>query len=206
MSQFFEIHPQNPQARLIFQAAEIVRQGGVIVYPTDSSYAIGCHLEDKAALQRIQRIRELDKQHNFTLMCSDLSQLALYAKVDNQAFRLVKSHTPGPYTFILKATSQVPKRLAHPKRKTIGLRVPDHPITLALLAELAEPMMSCSLILPDMDELDLADIHIIRERLEQEVDLIVDGGTTPLQPTTVVDLTQGQPAVIRHGGGAVDWE
>ena len=206
MSQFFEIHPQNPQGRLIVQAAEIVRQGGVIVYPTDSSYAIGCHLDDKAALQRIQRIRELDKSHNFTLVCSDLSQLALYAKVDNQAFRLVKSHTPGPYTFILKATSQVPKRLAHPKRKTIGLRVPEHPITLALLAELGEPMMSCSLILPDMDEMDIGDIDMIRERLEKEVDLIVDGGATPLLPTTVVDLTQGQPEVVRLGGGVVDWE
>lgn len=206
MSQFFEIHPQNPQGRLIAQAAEIVRQGGVIVYPTDSSYAIGCHLDDKAALQRIQRIRELGKQHNFTLVCSDLSQLALYAKVDNQAFRLVKSHTPGPYTFILKATSQVPKRLAHPKRKTIGLRVPEHPITLALLAELGEPMMSCSLILPDMDELELADIELIRERLEKEVDLIIDGGATPLLPTTVVDLIEGQPQVVRIGGGVVDWE
>ena len=206
MSQFFEIHPQNPQARLIAQAAEIVRQGGVIVYPTDSSYAIGCQLNDKSALQRIQRIRDLDKNHNFTLVCSDLSQLALYAKVDNQAFRLVKSHTPGPYTFILKATSQVPKRLAHPKRKTIGLRVPEHPITLALLEELGEPMMSCSLILSDMDELDLADIELIRERLEKEVDLIVDGGATPLQPTTVVDLTEGQPELVRVGGGVVDWE
>jgi len=206
MSQFFEIHPQNPQGRLIVQAAEIVRQGGVIVYPTDSSYAIGCHLDDKAALQRIQRIRELDKSHNFTLVCSDLSQLALYAKVDNQAFRLVKSHTPGPYTFILKATSQVPKRLAHPKRKTIGLRVPQHPITLALLAELGEPVMSCSLILPDMDEMDIGDIDMIRERLEKEVDLIVDGGATPLLPTTVVDLTQGQPELVRVGGGVVDWE
>lgn len=206
MSQFFEIHPQNPQARLIAQAAEIVRQGGVIVYPTDSSYAIGCQLNDKSALQRIQRIRDLDKNHNFTLVCSDLSQLALYAKVDNQAFRLVKSHTPGPYTFILKATSQVPKRLAHPKRKTIGLRMPEHPITLALLAELGEPMMSCSLILPDMDELELADIEIIRERLEQHVELIIDGGATPLLPTTVVDLTEGQPEVVRLGGGVVDWE
>ncbi len=206
MSQFFEIHPQNPQARLISQAAEIVRQGGVIVYPTDSSYAIGCHLEDKAAMQRIQRIRELDKHHNFTLVCSDLSQLALYAKVDNQAFRLVKSHTPGPYTFILKATSQVPKRLAHPKRKTIGLRVPGHPITLALLEALGEPMMSCTLMLPDMDELDLADIELIRDRLEKEVDLIIDGGATPLLPTTVVDLTEGQPEVIRAGGGVVDWQ
>lgn len=206
MSQFFEIHPQNPQGRLISQAAEIVRQGGVIVYPTDSSYAIGCQLDDKSALQRIQRIRELDKSHNFTLVCSDLSQLALYAKVDNQAYRLVKSHTPGPYTFILKATSQVPKRLAHPKRKTIGLRVPEHPITLALLAELGEAMMSCGLILPDADELDMADIDVIRGRLEREVDLIIDGGATPLLPTTVVDLTDGQLEVVRVGGGVVDWE
>lgn len=205
MSQYFDIHPDNPQGRLIAQAAQIVRQGGVIVYPTDSSYAIGCHLDDKAALQRIQRIRDLDKNHNFTLMCRDLSELANYAKVGNQAYRLMRAHTPGPYTFIFKATSQVPKRLAHPKRKTIGLRVPNHPITLALLEELGEPMMSCSLILPDVDELDLADAGAILEHLQHAVDLVIDGGPTPLLPTTVVDLTEDSPVVERYGGGAVDW-
>ncbi len=183
-----------------------MRQGGVIVYPTDSSYAIGCHLEDKAALQRIQQIRDLDKQHNFTLMCRDLSELSVYAKVDNQAFRLVKSHTPGPYTFIFKASSQVPKRLAHARRKTIGLRVPDHPITLALLEELGEPMMSCSLILPDADNLDMTDIQAIRMHLEKQVDLVIDGGATPLEPTTVVDMSEGSPVVAREGRGSIDWQ
>lgn len=204
MSEFFEIHPANPQNRLIYQAAEIVRRGGVVVYPTDSSYALGCQLDNKHALERIQRIRRLDKHHNFTLVCRDLSELATYAKVGNQAFRLVKSHTPGPYTFIFKATSLVPRRLAHPKRKTIGIRVPDHPITQALLAELGEPMMSSSLILSDA-ALDLGDMLAIRARLENEVDLIIDGGATAIEPTTVVNMTEEFPVVEREGLGVVDW-
>ena len=204
MSQFFEIHPKNPQHRLICRAVEIVRSGGVIVYPTDSSYALGCHLGDKGASERIRRIRQLDTTHSFTLVCRDLSELASYARVDNLEYRMIKSHTPGPYTFVLKATSRVPRRLAHPKRKTIGIRVPDHPITMALLEELGEPLMSTTLILPEQD-IDLADTHSIRTRLEHDVELIIDGGPTPMQPTTVVNMLAGYPVVEREGRGRVDW-
>ena len=203
MSQFFQIHPDNPQQRLIKQAVDIIARGGVVVYPTDSAYALGCHIGDKAALDRIRRIRKLDDKHNFTLVCRDLSELATYAKVDNTAFRLLRNHTPGAYTFILKASSEVPRRLKNPKRKTIGLRVPDNPITLALLEELAEPLMSVTLIMPD-DEYPLTDPYDIRELLEHEVDLVIDGGYCGLEATTVVDLVDAVPIVTRDGKGAVE--
>jgi tRNA threonylcarbamoyl adenosine modification protein (Sua5/YciO/YrdC/YwlC family) len=200
MSQFFSIHPENPQLRLIRQAVEIVRAGGVIVYPTDSAYALGCQIGDKKALDRIRQIRQLDKHHNFTLMCRDLSELSAYAKVDNQVFRLLKTYTPGPYTFILDATAEVPRRLMHPKRKTIGLRVPSNPIALALLEELGEPLMSVTLIMPT-DEYPLTDPYDIRDTLEHHVDLIVDGGYCGLEATTVVDLSGEVPQVTRQGVG-----
>ncbi|EDY85999.1 Sua5/YciO/YrdC/YwlC family protein [gamma proteobacterium HTCC5015] len=206
MSAFFEIHPDNPQGRLVQQVAEIIRGGGIVVYPTDSSYAIGCHLDDKRALERIQRIRQVDKHHNFTLMCRDLSELGNYAKVGNQAFRLLKSHTPGPYTFIFSATSQVPRRLAHPKKKTIGLRVPDCNITLAILEALGEPMLSTTLILPNVEWPELVDVNFLRDQLENAVDAIIEGGQIPAEPTTVVDLTRDVPEVTRYGRGAADWE
>lgn len=200
MAQYFEVHPQNPQLRLIRQAVEIIRRGGVVAYPTDSSYALGCHLDDKDAAERIRRIRQLDDKHNFTLVCRDLSQLAQYARVGNADFRLLKAHTPGPYTFILPATREVPRRLQHARRKTIGLRVPDHPVVLALLAELGEPLMTVTLILPD-EELPLADPHEIRERLEHQVDLVIDAGPCGLEPTTVVVLEDGVAEVRRVGKG-----
>lgn len=200
MALFLQIHPENPQNRLIKQAVEVIQRGGLVVYPTDSAYALGCHIGDKLALDRIRAIRQLDKNHNFTLVCKDLSELATYAKVNNTAFRLLKNHTPGPYTFILDATGEVPRRLMHPKRKTIGLRVPSHPITQALLAELGEPIMTSSLILPG-EELPLTDPYDIREQLDHHVELIIDGGFCGLDPTTVVDLTGGEPELIRQGCG-----
>jgi len=200
MSQFFSIHPDNPQHRLIRQAAEIVRRGGIIVYPTDSAYALGCHVGDKKALDKIRQIRQLDKNHNFTLMCRDLSELSIYAKVNNQLYRSIKAHTPGPYTFILEATSEVPRRLMHPKRKTIGLRVPENPIALALLEDLGEPIMSVTLIMPG-DKYPLTDPYDIRDMLEHHVDLIVEGGNCGLEPTTVVDLSGDSPVIIRQGMG-----
>lgn len=203
MSQFFEIHPDNPQGRLIHRAVEIIREGGVIVYPTDSSYALGCHIDDKAAMERIARIRQMSKSHNFTLICRDLAEISTYAKVDNQAYRLMKSLTPGPYTFIFKATREVPKRLWNPKRKSIGIRVPDNPIVQALLAELGEPMMSSTLILPDNDR-PLNDAETIREVLEHHVDLIIDGGHCHLEPTTVLDLSEGGLQVLRQGLGSIE--
>jgi tRNA threonylcarbamoyl adenosine modification protein (Sua5/YciO/YrdC/YwlC family) len=203
MSQFFQIHPDNPQARLINRAAEIIREGGVIVYPTDSAYAIGCHLNDKNALDRIRAIRKLDKNHNLTLVCRDLSDVGVYAKVDNSTYRLLKSHTPGAYTFILKATGEVPRRLLHEKRRTIGLRVPDNAIAQALLASHGEPLMSCSLIMPG-EALPMTDPYEIREQLEHCVDLIIDGGFCGFEPTTVVDLQEGVPVLIRQGSGK--WE
>lgn len=201
MSQFFQIHPDNPQARLVHRAVEIIREGGVVVYPTDSSYAIGCHLGDKQAMERIRRIRQLDDRHNFTLVCRDLSEISTYAKVDNQAYRLIKSLTPGPYTFLLPATHEVPRRLQHPKRKTIGLRIPDDRIAQALLEELREPIMSSTLILPG-DELPVTDAEDIRDRIERQVDLIIDGGNCGLEPTTVIDLAdKAGPVVLRQGKG-----
>ena len=202
MSQFFAIHPENPQARLVRQAVDIVHKGGVIAYPTDSAYALGCHIGDKQAMERIRRIRKLDADHNFTLVCRDLSELGTYARVDNTAYRLIKHATPGPYTFILEATGEVPRRLLHPKRRTVGLRVPDNPTAQALLAELGQPMMSVTLILPG-DEFPLTDPYDIRESLEHEVDLVIDGGYCGLEPTTVVDMTGDAPRVIREGLGDV---
>lgn len=202
MAQYFSIHPDNPQPRLIRQAVDIVRSGGVIVYPTDSAYAVACRLEDKSGAERIRRLREVDKDHNFTLVCRDLSELSLYALVDNVVYRALKAHTPGPFTFILPATREVPRRLAHPKRRTIGLRVPEHPIALALLEELGEPLMSSTLILPG-DDLPQTDPEVIRERLEKHVDLIIDGGACGPEPTSVVDLTGPVPVLLRQGRGDV---
>ncbi len=200
MSQFFTIHPENPQLRLIRQAANIIKKGGVVVYPTDSAYAIGCQLENKIALDRIRQLRKLDEKHNFTLVCRDLSELSTYAIVDNSAFRLIKSNTPGPYTFILKASPEVPRRLLHPKRKTIGLRVPDSKIVQDLLSELNQPLMSVSLVLPDHDY-PFVDAQEIHERLCSQVDLIIDGGPCSMTPTTIVDLVEGTPQILRVGKG-----
>ena len=200
MSQFFYIHPENPQPRLINQAVAMIRNGGVVIYPTDSGYAIGCHIGDKSALERICRIRKIDKEHNFTLVCRDLSELSLYARVENQAFRQLKTHTPGPYTFIFKATKEVPRRLMNPKRKTIGIRVPDNAIALALLEALGEPLMSTSLILPDGVSTE-SDPEEVRDRLEHQVDLIIHGGYLGEKPTTVIDMSEDQPVVLREGSG-----
>ena len=204
MSQYFEIHPDNPQKRLLRQAVQIIRDGGVVVYPTDSSYAIGCHLGDKAAMERIRRIRRVNDKHNFTLVCRDLSEIAHYAQVDNMNYRLLKSLTPGPYTFILKATREVPRRLQNPRRKTIGLRIPDHIVTQEFLQELNEPIMSSTLILPD-DNLPMTDPYQIRLQLEHQVDLVIDGGFCGYEPTTVVDLMSGRPEILREGRGNLDW-
>ncbi|WLS77044.1 L-threonylcarbamoyladenylate synthase [Erwinia pyri] len=202
MSQFFYIHPENPQPRLIKQAVELLNKGSVIVYPTDSGYALGCRLEDKNAMERICRIRKLDGNHNFTLVCRDLSELSTYAHVDNTAFRLIKNNTPGSYTFILKATKEVPRRLMNDKRKTIGLRVPSNPIALALLEQLNEPMMSTSLMLPGNDFTE-SDPEAIQESIGKQVDLIIHGGYLGQHPTTVIDLTENSPEVVREGVGDV---
>ncbi|MBH3427834.1 L-threonylcarbamoyladenylate synthase [Pseudomonas alkylphenolica] len=200
MSQFFQIHAENPQPRLIKQAVEIIRKGGVVVYPTDSSYAMGCQIGDKNAIERVRRLRQLDKTHNFTLICCDLSQMGLFAKIDTGIFRLLKAHIPGPYTFILNGTREVPRLLLHEKRRTIGLRVPQNPILLDLLKELGEPLMSVSLILPG-DEEPMTDPYEIRERLEKHVDLIIDGGYGDLKASTIIDLSGDEPEVIRVGCG-----
>ncbi|MEM1152608.1 MAG: L-threonylcarbamoyladenylate synthase [Pseudomonadota bacterium] len=202
MSQFYQIHPDNPQQRLIRHAADIVRDGGVVVYPTDSAYALGCHIGDKAALDRIRRIRRLDDRHNFTLVCRDLSEIASYARVNNSAYRQLRHCTPGPYTFILKATSEVPRRLMHPKRKTVGLRVPDNRIAAALLDDLGEPMMSVTLIMPGEDY-PLIDPYDIRDTLQHEVDLVIDGGFCGMEATTVVDLADDVPMILRVGKGDI---
>jgi tRNA threonylcarbamoyl adenosine modification protein (Sua5/YciO/YrdC/YwlC family) len=202
MAQFFIIHPDNPQSRLIKQAAAMVRDGAVIAYPTDSCYALGCHLGDKEAVARIRRIRGLDDNHYMTLMCRDFSELAHYARVDNVQFRLLKNNTPGSYTFILHATKEVPKRLQHPKRNTVGIRIPDHPVALALLEELGEPLLSSTLILPN-EEQALNDAENIREHLDHQLDLILDGGATGLEPTTVIDLTGDTPMLMRRGKGDI---
>jgi tRNA threonylcarbamoyl adenosine modification protein (Sua5/YciO/YrdC/YwlC family) len=203
VSQFFQIHPENPQQRLIDKAVEIIRHGGVIVYPTDSGYALGCHIGDKSAMERIRNIRKVDSKHNFTLVCRDLSEIATYARVENNAYRLIKNHTPGPYTFILKATKEVPRRLQNPKRKTIGLRVPDNLIAQMLLDTLGEPLMSSTLILPGED-MPLTDPYDIRDTLEHALDLIIDGGYCGFEPTTVLDLTDEEPVVARQGLGPAD--
>jgi tRNA threonylcarbamoyl adenosine modification protein (Sua5/YciO/YrdC/YwlC family) len=199
MSQYFSIHPQNPQARLIHQAAEIIRGGGVVAYPTDSSYALGCHLGDKAAQERIRAIRGVDEHHLFTLVCRNLAEIATYAKVDNSQFRLLKANTPGSYTFILQASREVPRRLQHPKRSTIGLRVPNHAVTLALLEDLNEPLLSMTLTLAARDAPHEA--WEIRDELEQQVDLVIDAGTCAHEMTTVIDLTGAEPVLVRHGRG-----
>ncbi len=204
MAQRFEIHPKNPQKRLIQQAVKIIDQGGLVVYPTDSSYALGCHIGDKRAMERIQRLRKLDNKHHFTLVCNDLSEIGSYAKVDNSAYRLMKTLTPGPYTFLLKATSEVPRRLMNPKRKTIGVRVPDNIIVQALLAELGQPIMSSTLILPG-EQIALDDAEEIREKFQHDVDLVIDGGPCGTEPTTVINLIDGTPEVLRYGKGDADF-
>lgn len=200
MSQFFQIHPENPQARLISQAAQVIRDGGIVAVPTDSCYALVCHLDDKDAVTRLRRIRNVDDKHHLTLLCRDLSEIALYARVDNQQYRLLKAATPGPYTLILEASKEVPRRLSHPSRKTIGLRVPENRIVQALLEELAQPLIGTTLILPDEEE-PLNDPEEVRDRLAKLVDLVIDGGACSLQPTTVVDLTGPEPVLQRQGRG-----
>jgi tRNA threonylcarbamoyl adenosine modification protein (Sua5/YciO/YrdC/YwlC family) len=202
MAQYFEVHPENPQARLIGRAAEIIADGGVVVYPTDSSYALGCQIGEKSALERIRMIRRLDDKHNFTLVCSDLSEISTYAKIDNQGYRLMKSLTPGPYTFIFQATKQVPRRLLHPKRRAIGIRVPDTPICCALLGELGQPLLSTTLIMPG-DQAPMTDTYDIREEIGHCVDLIIDGGPCGADLTSVIDMTQDPPAVVRAGKGDI---
>ncbi|MDP5141227.1 L-threonylcarbamoyladenylate synthase [Rheinheimera baltica] len=200
MSQFFHIHPETPQQRLLKQAVQIIQQGGVVIYPTDSGYALGCHVGDKNAMARILQIRQVSGDHHFTLMCSDLSELSVYAKVENSAFRLIKNNTPGAYTFILRGTKEVPKRLLNEKKKTIGLRIPENKVALALLAELGEPLLSTSLILPG-EEFAESDPEEMRARLEKQVDLIMHGGIIGEDPTTVVDLSDDDPQVLREGRG-----
>jgi tRNA threonylcarbamoyl adenosine modification protein (Sua5/YciO/YrdC/YwlC family) len=202
VGQFFKVHPVNPQLRLLNRAAEIVRSGGVIAYPTDSSYAFGWHLGDKAALERVRRLRGIERDHDFTLACRDLSDIATYARVDNWAYRLLKALSPGPYTFILKATHQLPKRLQDPKRRSIGIRVPDHAIAQGLLAALGEPLMSSTLLLPT-EPFPLTDPEDIRDKLEHQLDLIVDGGSCGLEPTSVLDLSGDSVKVLREGKGDV---
>lgn len=200
LSQYFELHPENPQLRLVRQAVQILRKGGLIAYPTDSCYALGCHIGDAAALDRIRRLRQADKHHHFTLVCRDLAEIARYARVDTWQFRLLKSATPGPFTFLLPATRETPRRLQHPQRRTIGIRVPDHPVAHALLAELGEPLMSSTLLLPGED-IPLNDGREIRARLEHQIDAVLDAGSCGLTPTTVVDLAVSPPVILRQGRG-----
>jgi tRNA threonylcarbamoyl adenosine modification protein (Sua5/YciO/YrdC/YwlC family) len=199
MGQFFQVHPDNPQARLIKQAAEIIHGGGIVALPTDSCYAWVCHLDDKAAVEKLRRIRGIDEKHHLTLLCRDLSEIALYARVDNSQFRLLKAATPGPYTVILEATREVPRRLSHPSRKTIGLRVPQHAIANALLEELGQPLIGTTLITPENELLN--DAEEIRERFSKLADLIIDGGPCTMEPTTVIDLTAAEPVLVRRGRG-----
>ena len=201
MAQFFSIHPENPQPRLIRHAVEIVRAGGLIVYPTDSCFALGCHVGDKAATQRIRAIRQVDARHHFTLVCRDLAEAATYARIDDAQFRLIKAALSGSYTFILQATREVPRRLQHPRRKTIGVRFPSHPVARALLRELGEPLLSSTLLLPGDPE-PLSDAQEIRERLEHRVDLVIDAGPCDVVPSTVVDMTHEVPVIVRHGKDA----
>ena len=202
MATLVEIHPKNPQPRLITEVVNVIRDGGLIAYPTDSSYAFGCHIGNKRAMERIHRIRKTDKNHNFTLVCSDLSEISLYARVENWAYRLIKSLTPGPYTFILPATREVPKRLQNPKRRTIGLRVPDHQIVRSMLEALGEPIMSSTLLLPG-DDIPLTDAQDIEDRIGNQIDLIVEGGPTGIEPSTVIDLSEGEVRVLRKGLGDI---
>lgn len=200
MSQLFTLHPVSPEPRLIRRAAEIVRRGGVIAYPTDSCYALGCRIGDKAALERVRRIREADRHHHYTLVCRSVGEAARYARIDTPQFRLMKSCTPGPYTFLLPATRETPRRVQHERRRTIGVRVPDHRVPLMLLEELGEPLMSSTLLLPG-DALPLSDAREIRERLEHVIDAVLDGGNCGMEPTTVIDLAVSPPAVVRRGKG-----
>jgi len=202
VAQFFSIHSDNPQSRLLRQAASIVRAGGVIVYPTDSCYALGCQLGDKSAMTRIRDVRNVSEQHHFSLLCRNLAEISHYAKVSNSQYRLLKATTPGSYTFILEATREVPRRLQHPKRSTIGLRIPDHPVVQGLLEELDEPLLNSTLILPG-DELPLNDPEEIRDRLEHQVELVLDGGPCGLEMTTVIDLTGDGPELVRNGRGSL---
>jgi len=200
MTDIFRVHPENPQKRLIKQAADLIRAGAVVVYPTDAAYAIGCALENKRGLERIVQIRQLDEKHQFTILCRDLSELANYAKVDNWAFRMLKANTPGPYTFVLRATNEVPRRLMHPKKKTLGLRVPDNAVVQALLAEVGEPIMSTTLVLPG-EQYPLIDPQEIYERVGKQVDLVLDGGWGEMETTTVIDLEDSVPVILRQGKG-----
>jgi tRNA threonylcarbamoyl adenosine modification protein (Sua5/YciO/YrdC/YwlC family) len=200
MSQYFEVHPENPQSRLIKQAVALLHGGGVCAVPTDSSYALVCHLDDKAAAEGMRRIRQVDDKHHLTLLCRDLSELASYARVDNRQYRLLKLGTPGPYTFILEATKEVPRRLSHPSRRTIGLRVPQHKVTQALLAELGQPLLATTLIAPGETD-PLNDPEEIRERFQKLVAAVVDAGACPMAPTTVIDLTGEEPVLVRQGRG-----
>jgi tRNA threonylcarbamoyl adenosine modification protein (Sua5/YciO/YrdC/YwlC family) len=202
VARLIELHPDNPQPRRVAEIVETIRGGGLIAYPTDSSYAFGCHIGDKRAMDRIRRIRRTDKDHNFTLVCSDLSEISTYARVDNWAYRMLKAMTPGPYTFILPATREVPKRLQHPKRRTIGLRVPDHAVVRAMLEALGEPIMSSTLLLPG-DDLPLTDPHDIEARIGHDIDLIIDAGPTGIEPTSVIDLSKDTVEVLRVGRGDV---
>jgi tRNA threonylcarbamoyl adenosine modification protein (Sua5/YciO/YrdC/YwlC family) len=201
-SRLFEVHPTHPQLRLIRQAVEIIRAGGIVVYPTDSCYALGCHIGDKSAVERISRIRQTDKNHHFTLVCRDLSEIAKYARVSNQQYRTLRAFTPGPYTFLLLATRETPKRLQHEKRRAIGIRVPDHPVPQSILTELGEPIMSSTLLLPG-DEEPMTDAREIQERLYHQVDAVIDGGNCGMVPTSVVDLAGPAPVVVRRGKGDV---
>jgi tRNA threonylcarbamoyl adenosine modification protein (Sua5/YciO/YrdC/YwlC family) len=202
MSQFFQLHPDNPQLRLIKQAAQIIRAGGIVALPTDSCYALVCQLDNKDAVERLRRIRAMDDKHHLTLLCRDLSEIASYAKIDNRQYRLLKATTPGPYTFILEATKEVPRRLSHPSRKTIGLRVPENRIAHALLEELGEPVLGATLILPGASD-PLTNPDQIRAQLERQIDLVIDGGACSLEPTTVIDLTEDEPVLLRQGRGAL---
>lgn len=200
MAQYFTLHPENPQPRMLAKAAEIVREGGVIAFPTDSCYALGCHLGDKDALERIRIIRGIDDRHPMTLMCRDLSEIAHFARVDNAQYRLLKAVTPGSYVFILEGTKELPRRVMHPKRKTLGLRIPDHPIAMALLQELGEPLLTATLMLPG-DEAPLTEGWEIQDRLDDHLELILDGGHCGTEPSTVIDLTSGTPELVRAGCG-----
>ncbi|AEK61506.1 L-threonylcarbamoyladenylate synthase [Collimonas fungivorans] len=200
MSQFFQIHPDNPQLRLIKQAVQIIQSGGIVALPTDCCYALVCQLDNKDAVERVRRIRGVDDKHHLTMLCRDLSEISLYAKVDNRQFRLLKSATPGAYTFILEATKEVPRRLSHPARKTIGLRVPQHSIVNAVLEELGQPLIGTTLILPG-EEQALTDPDEVRSQLEKQIELVIDGGACSLEPTTVIDLTSDEPELIRQGRG-----
>lgn len=200
MSQFFQIHPDNPQPRLLKQAAQIIRSGGIVAIPTDSCYALVCQLDDKNGVERLRKIRQVDEKHHMTLLCRDLSEISQYARVDNRQFRLLKSATPGPFTIILEATKEVPRRLSHPSRKTIGMRVPENRITLALLEELGEALLSTTLILPDESH-PLTDPELIRECLQHQIELVIDGGACGFEATTVIDLTGGEPLLLRQGRG-----